>query len=38
LVGQTGVQEATPQQAIIALVNAWKAVSLENIQHAWDFL
>jgi hypothetical protein len=38
LAGRTGVHGATPEQAIIILVNAWNAISPENIRQAWEVM
>jgi hypothetical protein len=36
LAGQTGVQGATPEQAVTILVTCWDAISTENVCKAWD--
>jgi hypothetical protein len=38
LAGRTGAQEATPEQAIAILVNAWNAISPENVRQAWEHI
>jgi hypothetical protein len=36
LAGQTGVQGATPEQAVTILVSSWAAISPENVCKAWE--
>jgi hypothetical protein len=38
LAGQSGVQGATPEQAITILVSAWAAISPENVSRAWEIM
>jgi hypothetical protein len=36
LAGQTGVQGATPEQAVTILTTCWAAISPENVRRAWE--